>query len=132
MEERRKIKLDTIIIAILFTNKFTKSDKWFLQDVRPHRTFVVCDATDEERQLMEESTFYRLEFINVDALSGGVLEEQVVIAVLGVTSRGQPNRIIYMKGDPAFLKKYEINLDRVKELFEAAHAEVIVGVQDVV
>jgi|CryGeyStandDraft_6_1057127.scaffolds.fasta_scaffold10075_4 hypothetical protein len=124
MKDRRKLNLDMIVIALLFTNRFTDSDRKFLQEVRPHRTFVVNDADLVEWQLMEESTFYRIDSLNATVFSGSILEEQIVITVLGMTSRGKPQRIIHIKVNDAFLKEHKISLKRIKELFEKTNAEV--------
>jgi len=56
--------------------------------------------------------------------SGSILEEQIVITVLSMTSRGTPHRIIRVKTNDRFCKQHKIDVKRLKGLFEKANAEV--------
>jgi hypothetical protein len=124
MEERRKLNLDTIVIAVLFTNKLDDPMRLFLQEVRPHRVFVATTADEVQRHLMEENSFYRLEYINIAGPVKSYVETQVVLTVLGMTSRGMPKRIVFITFDKDFVDEQKIDINEVKRLFEEANAEV--------
>lgn len=124
MSERRQVSLDTIVIAVLFTNTIDDNDKAFLQERRPHRVFVVNTADAAEWEIIEESTFYRLESLDASTFTGSTLEDQIVVTILGMTTRGRPQRLIYIKGDGKVIQERKIALKRIVELLEKAKAEV--------